>query len=67
MVDMQMSFLGPPFDYALFYLKSVAPPSVTVAQIWRSSLPCLALQLVGLSVCVIFPDMVLWLPRLVGE
>lgn len=65
MVNMQMSFLSPPFGYALFYLKSVAPPGITMAQIYRSSLPFLALQVVGLSICVIFPEVVLWLPRLV--
>jgi tripartite ATP-independent transporter DctM subunit len=65
MVNMQMSFLSPPFGYALFYLKSVAPPEITMAQIYRSSLPFLGLQVVGLSICIIFPDVVLWLPRLV--
>ena len=65
MVNMQMSFLSPPFGYALFYLKSVAPPGVTMAQIYRSSLPFLCLQMVGLSICIIFPETVLWLPRLV--
>ncbi|MEH6472627.1 MAG: TRAP transporter large permease subunit, partial [Halopseudomonas sp.] len=65
MVNMQMSFLSPPFGYALFYLKSVAPPEVTMAQIYRSSLPFLFLQMVGLSICILFPDVVLWLPRLV--
>lgn len=63
MVNMQMSFLSPPFGYALFYLKSVAPPSVTMAQIYRSSIPFLMLQLTGLSICIIFPEVVLWLPR----
>jgi TRAP-type mannitol/chloroaromatic compound transport system permease large subunit len=65
MVNMQMSFLSPPFGYALFYLKSVAPPSVTMTQIYRSSIPFLGLQAVGLSICIIFPEVVLWLPRLV--
>jgi len=65
MVNMQMSFLSPPFGYALFYLKSVAPPSVTMAQIFRSSFPFLALQATGLTICIIFPEVVLWLPRLV--
>ena len=63
MVNMQMSFLSPPFGYALFYLKSVAPPEITMAQIYRSSIPFLMLQAVGLAICVIFPDVVLWLPR----
>ncbi len=63
MVNMQMSFLSPPFGYALFYLKSVAPPEVTMAQIFRAALPFLALQAVGLLVCILFPEIVLWLPR----
>ena len=65
MVNMQMSVLSPPFGYALFYLKSVAPPEITMAQIYRSSIPFLCLQMTGLAICVIFPDTVLWLPRLV--
>jgi tripartite ATP-independent transporter DctM subunit len=63
MVNMQMSFISPPFGYALFYLKSVAPPEVTMGQIYRSSLPFLALQAIGLAICIIFPEVVLWLPR----
>ncbi|MES9993163.1 MAG: TRAP transporter large permease subunit [Candidatus Thiodiazotropha sp.] len=63
MVNMQMSFISPPFGYALFYLKSVAPPGVTMGQIYRSSLPFLFLQAVGLAICIIFPEVVLWLPR----
>lgn len=63
MVNMQMSFISPPFGYALFYLKSVAPPEVTMMQIYRSSLPFLVLQAVGLAICIIFPEVVLWLPR----
>jgi tripartite ATP-independent transporter DctM subunit len=65
MVNMQMSFISPPFGYALFYLKSVAPPEVTMGQIYRSSIPFLFLQAAGLAVCIIFPEVVLWLPRLV--
>ncbi len=63
MVNMQMSFISPPFGYALFYLKSVAPPGVTMAQIYRSSIPFLFLQATGLAICIIFPEVVLWLPR----
>ncbi len=65
MVNMQMSFLSPPFGYALFYLKSVAPPEITMGIIFRSSLPFLILQAIALAVCVIFPEIILWLPRLV--
>ncbi|KPK55192.1 MAG: TRAP dicarboxylate transporter subunit DctM [Thiotrichales bacterium SG8_50] len=65
MINMQMSFLSPPFGYALFYLKSVAPPEVTMAQIYRSSIPFLLLQATGLAIAIVFPETVLWLPRLV--
>ena len=65
MVNMQMSFLSPPFGYALFYLKSVAPPEVTMAQIFRAAIPFLFIQALGLAICVIFPDLILWLPKLV--
>lgn len=63
MVNMQMSFLSPPFGYALFYLKSVAPPSVTMMHIYKASLPFLALQALGLLLCIVFPEIILWLPR----
>ncbi len=63
MVNMQMSFLSPPFGYALFYLKSVAPPEVTMVQIFRAAVPFLFLQGVGLALCVLFPQLILWLPK----
>jgi tripartite ATP-independent transporter DctM subunit len=65
MVNMQMSFLSPPFGYALFYLKSVAPPEITMGIIFRAAIPFLFLQAVGLGACIIFPEIVLWLPRMV--
>jgi tripartite ATP-independent transporter DctM subunit len=64
MVNMQMAFLSPPFGYSLFYLKSVAPPQVTMATIIRGAVPFLCLQGVGVTLCIIFPGIVLWLPRL---
>ena len=65
MVNMQMSFLSPPFGYALFYLKSVAPPHITMATIYRSAIPFLFIQALGLAICVLFPEIILWFPRLV--
>jgi tripartite ATP-independent transporter DctM subunit len=65
MVNMQMSFLSPPFGYALFYLKSVAPPEVSMTTIFKSALPFLLLQAVGLTICIVFPQVILWLPKLV--
>ncbi|MBO0345525.1 TRAP transporter large permease subunit [Roseibium sp. CAU 1637] len=65
LVNMQMSFLSPPFGYALFYLRGVAPPEIPMTDIFKSALPFLALQIVGLVLCMMFPDIVTWLPRLV--
>lgn len=64
MVNMQMSFLSPPFGYALFYLKSVTGPAVSMATIYRSAVPFMCLQALALFFCVTFPEIVLWLPRL---
>ncbi len=65
LVNMQMSFLSPPFGYALFYLRGVAPPEIPMSSIFRSALPFLFLQVVGLVLCMVFPQIIIWLPRLV--
>ena len=65
MVNMQMSFLSPPFGYALFYLKSVAPPEISMRTIFKSALPFLMIQAFVLAMCILFPEVILWLPRLV--
>jgi len=65
LVNMQMSFLSPPFGYALFYIRGVCPPEISMATIFRSSLVFLALQTVGLALCVLIPGLSLWLPTLV--
>src|SRR5438876_90621 len=62
MVNMQMAFLSPPFGYSLFYLKSVAPPQISMAMIFKSALPFICLQALGLTLCIIFPQIILWLP-----
>ena len=64
MVNMQMAFLSPPFGYSLFYLKSVAPPQISMAMIFRAAVPFLLLQALGLTLCIVFPNIVVWLPRL---
>ncbi len=65
LVNMQMSFLSPPFGYALFYLRGVAPSDIPMTDIFKSALPFLALQIVGLVLCMVFPQIITWLPRLV--
>ncbi len=64
-VNLQMSFLSPPFGYALFYLKGVAPPEISTADIWKSAAPFLGLQFIGLVLCIIFPEIILLLPKLI--
>jgi tripartite ATP-independent transporter DctM subunit len=63
-VNLQMSFLTPPFGYALFYLKGVAPPEISTTDIWRSAAPFIGLQFVGLVLCMAFPDIILIVPKL---
>lgn len=63
-VNLQMSFLTPPFGYALFYLKGVAPPEISTTDIWKSAAPFIGLQFIGLVLCMIFPDIILILPKL---
>jgi tripartite ATP-independent transporter DctM subunit len=64
-VNMQMAFLSPPFGYSLFYLKSVAPPEISMATIFRSAINFIALQAIALGLCIAFPQIVLWLPSIV--
>jgi len=64
-ITLQTSFLTPPFGYALFYLKGIAPPEISMGDIYRSVTPFVALQLLGLALAFAFPSLVLWLPRLV--
>lgn len=61
-VNMQMAFLTPPFGYNLFYLRGVAPKEVTMSDIYRSIIPFVGLQALGLAVVMIFPQLALWLP-----
>lgn len=59
-VSMQVSFLSPPFAPAAFVLKSVAPPHIKLVEIFQSLLPFIALQLVGLTLIIFFPELALW-------
>jgi tripartite ATP-independent transporter DctM subunit len=65
LVNMQMSFLSPPFGYALFYLRGVAPPEIPMGDIFKAALPFLGIQVIALSLCMVFPEIVTWLPRVV--
>jgi len=63
-VNLQTSFLTPPFGFALFYLKGVAPEGIRIEDIYRGIIPFVVVQIVGLSLCMVFPEIVLWLPKL---
>ena len=60
-MNLQTSFLTPPFGFALFYLRGVAPPSLTTQQIYRGAIPFIIIQLIGLGLIILFPEMVSWL------
>ncbi len=66
-INLQTSFLTPPFGFALFYLRGVAPSSVTTQQIYRGVMPFVGLQILALVILAAFPAIVTWLPeRLYG-
>jgi TRAP-type mannitol/chloroaromatic compound transport system permease large subunit len=59
-MNMQVSYLSPPFGPACFYLKSVAPPDVSLADIFRSVGPFIVLQAIAISLVMAFPQISLW-------
>ena len=62
MVNLQISFLTPPFAYSIFYLKGITPPEVQTTDIYRGVLPFVGMQVLALLLCVIFPFLITWLP-----
>jgi tripartite ATP-independent transporter DctM subunit len=64
-VNLQTSFMTPPFGFSLFYLKAVTPPEITTGHIYRGIMPFVAFQLVGLLIVVFFPILVTWLPTVI--
>jgi tripartite ATP-independent transporter DctM subunit len=62
-MNMEMGYLTPPFGFNLFYMKAIAPPGVTMTDIYRSIVPFVALQGIGLIIVIIFPEIALWLPK----
>ena len=64
-MNMQVSYLSPPFGPAAFYLKGVAPPEISLQDIFAGLWPFIILQLTGLMLVLTLPEIALWLPRLV--
>jgi tripartite ATP-independent transporter DctM subunit len=65
-VNLQSSYLTPPFGYALFYLKGAEIPGVTMGHIYRGIIPFVVLQLIGLAITIMVPALALWLPHHFG-
>jgi TRAP-type mannitol/chloroaromatic compound transport system permease large subunit len=65
-INLQTSFLTPPFGWALFFLRGVAPPQVRTRDIYRGAIPFIGLQLAALVVVYFFPQIALWLPKAIG-
>jgi TRAP-type mannitol/chloroaromatic compound transport system permease large subunit len=61
-IMIQSSYLSPPFAYAIFFLKTVAPPEIKTTDLWRAVMPWIGLQVAGLILCIIFPGIITWLP-----
>ncbi len=66
-INLQTSFLTPPFGFSLFYLKAVAPAEITIQHIYRGILPFIALQVLVIILILVFPEAVLWLPNLMDS
>lgn len=64
-MNMEMAYLTPPFGINLFYMKSIVPPEVTIADIYRSIVPFVGIQAVGLAIVMVFPQIALFLPNLI--
>ena len=64
-INLQTSFLTPPFGFALFYFRGVAPAQVTTGQIYRGIIPFVIIQMIGLLLVAFFPELSTWLPRYV--
>ncbi len=65
-MNLQTSFLTPPFGWALFFLRGVAPPEVTTGDIYRGVIPFIGIQLLGLALVFLYPSLATWLPKAIG-
>jgi len=63
-ISLEIGYLTPPFGFNLFYMKAIVPPEITMVDIYMSVIPFVGLQILGLVIVMIFPQIVLWLPNL---
>ena len=64
-INLQTSFLTPPFGFSLFYLRGAAPPEVTTGQIYAGVAPFILLQLIAITIVWLAPPIATWLPALI--
>jgi TRAP-type mannitol/chloroaromatic compound transport system permease large subunit len=62
-VNLQTSFLTPPFGFSLFYMRGTVPPGVSMGDIYAGIVPFVGLQLIGLALTIVFPGIAMWLPN----
>ncbi len=63
LVSAQMAYISPPFGYTLFYMKGVLPAGIGMGTVYRAIVPFILLQAIGIFICALFPELVLWLPQ----
>ncbi|MBN9673425.1 TRAP transporter large permease [Roseibium aggregatum] len=63
LVSAQMAYISPPFGYTLFYMKGVLPAGIGMGTVYRAIVPFILLQALGILICALFPELVLWLPQ----
>ncbi len=62
-ITCQIAYMTPPFGYNLFLMRAMAPPEITLHDIYRSIIPFVAIMILGLALVILYPDIALWLPR----
>jgi TRAP-type mannitol/chloroaromatic compound transport system permease large subunit len=63
-INLEMGYLTPPFGYNLFYMKMLVPKGVTMGDIYKSIVPFVAMMMICLAIMMVFPELVLWLPKM---
>jgi TRAP-type mannitol/chloroaromatic compound transport system permease large subunit len=62
-ITCQIAYMTPPFGYNLFLMRAMAPPEISLGDIYRSIVPFVAVMILGLAIVMAFPDIALWLPQ----
>jgi TRAP-type mannitol/chloroaromatic compound transport system permease large subunit len=63
-INMEIGYMTPPFGFNLFYLKGIVPPSITMKDIYKSIIPFVIVEIIGIILIMIFPEIATWLPDL---